>query len=342
MLKSNNLYLGDCLDLLAKIEDQTIDLVFLDPPYNLQLNKVLTRPNHSIVNGVNQDWDKFDSYSSYDDFTFSYLTECKRVLKPDGGLWIIGSYHNIFRIGKILQDLNFWILNDVIWAKSNPLPNFRATRLTNAHETLIWCSKKPKSKYQFNYHTLKVANEDRQERSIWNFPICSGKERLKNNKKQTAHPTQKPLALMKKIIIQSSIQGDLVLEPFAGTASFCAEAKYLGRNYIGFEKDEGYFNLAIKKVFKALDKKKKNWREKKISARFICALTIFGLKKKPIFSVGKIEGYISNEQRGLKGFGSDPIFIPKGKKKTFGEMDPKKKYKIDPRYKAFKKIRKFL
>ena len=185
MLKSNNLYLGDCLDLLAKIEDQTIDLVFLDPPYNLQLNKVLTRPNHSIVNGVKQDWDKFDSYSSYDDFTFSYLTECKRVLKPDGGLWIIGSYHNIFRIGKILQDLNFWILNDVIWAKSNPLPNFRATRLTNAHETLIWCSKKPKSKYQFNYHTLKVANEDRQERSIWNFPICSGKERLKNNKKQT-------------------------------------------------------------------------------------------------------------------------------------------------------------
>ena len=250
MLKSNNLYLGDCLDLLAKIEDQTIDLVFLDPPYNLQLNKVLTRPNHSIVNGVNQDWDKFDSYSSYDDFTFSYLTECKRVLKPDGGLWIIGSYHNIFRIGKILQDLNFWILNDVIWAKSNPLPNFRATRLTNAHETLIWCSKKPKSKYQFNYHTLKVANEDRQERSIWNFPICSGKERLKNNKKQTAHPTQKPLALMKKIIIQSSIQGDLVLEPFAGTASFCAEAKYLGRNYIGFEKDEGYFNLAVKRLKK--------------------------------------------------------------------------------------------
>ena len=174
MLKQNSLYLGDCIDLFEKVEDHTIDLIFLDPPYNLQLNKVLTRPNHSVVNGVTQDWDKFDNYASYDEFTLSYLRECKRVLKPDGGLWIIGSYHNIFRIGKILQDLNFWILNDVIWAKSNPLPNFRATRLTNAHETLIWCSKKPKSRYQFNYHTLKVANEDKQERSIWNFPICSG------------------------------------------------------------------------------------------------------------------------------------------------------------------------
>ena len=250
MLKQNNLYLGDCIDLFEKIEDKTIDLIFLDPPYNLQLNKVLTRPNHSVVNGVTQDWDKFDNYASYDEFTLSYLRECKRVLKPDGGLWIIGSYHNIFRIGKILQDLNFWILNDVIWAKSNPLPNFRATRLTNAHETLIWCSKKPKSKYQFNYHTLKVANEDKQERSIWNFPICSGKERIKNKTNQTAHPTQKPLALMKKIILQSSIQGDLILEPFAGTASFCAEGKYLGRNYIGFEKDKDYFNLAEKRLKK--------------------------------------------------------------------------------------------
>ena len=155
MLKSNNLYLGDCLDLLAKIEDQTIDLVFLDPPYNLQLNKVLTRPNHSIVNGVNQDWDKFDSYSSYDDFTFSYLTECKRILKDNGSIWVIGSYHNIFRLGYHLQNLDFWLLNDVIWRKNNPMPNFRGTRFTNAHETLIWASKNKKSKYTFNYQSLK-------------------------------------------------------------------------------------------------------------------------------------------------------------------------------------------
>ena len=244
MLKANKIYLGDCIDLLKGLDDNSVDLIFLDPPYNLQLNKTLTRPNHSVVNGVSQDWDKFGSFESYDEFTNQYLTECKRVLKEDGGLWIIGSYHNIFRIGKILQDLDFWILNDVIWAKSNPLPNFRATRLTNAHETLIWCSKNPKSKYQFNYHTLKVANEDKQERSIWSFPICSGKERLKLPNNQTAHPTQKPLSLMKKIVLQSSIKGDLLLEPFAGTASFCAAAKYLGRSFIGFERDNAYFNLA--------------------------------------------------------------------------------------------------
>ena len=161
MIKTNKIHLGDSLDLLNKLDDKSIDLIFLDPPYNLQLNKELTRPNHSVVNGVSHDWDKFDNYQSYDQFTYSYLENCKRLLKDDGGLWIIGSYHNIFRIGKILQDLNFWILNDVIWVKSNPLPNFRATRLTNAHETLIWCSKNPKSKYQFNYHTLKTSNEDK-------------------------------------------------------------------------------------------------------------------------------------------------------------------------------------
>ena len=224
MIAFNKIHLGDCLKNFPKIPNNSIDLVFLDPPYNLQLNKKLTRPNHSIVKGVDQEWDKFDNFYSYDQFSKEYLSECKRVLKDDGSLWIIGSYHNIFRIGKILQDLNFWILNDVIWEKSNPLPNFRATRLTNAHETLIWCSKNPEAKYQFNYHTLKTSNEDKQERSVWNFPICSGKERLKNKENQTAHPTQKPLALMKKVILQSSVKGDLLLEPFAGTASFCAAA----------------------------------------------------------------------------------------------------------------------
>ena len=264
MIKTNKIHLGDSLDLLNKLDDKSIDLIFLDPPYNLQLNKELTRPNHSVVNGVSQDWDKFDNYQSYDQFTYSYLENCKRLLKDDGGLWIIGSYHNIFRIGKILQDLNFWILNDVIWVKSNPLPNFRATRLTNAHETLIWCSKSPKSKYQFNYHTLKTSNEDKQERSVWNFPICSGKERIKNENNETAHPTQKPLALMNKIILQSTLKDDLVLEPFAGTGSFCASAKYLGRNYIGFEKEKKYQKIANKRLksIKSIDDKLLDLNEK--------------------------------------------------------------------------------
>ena len=248
MISVNKIHFGDCLKNFPKIPNKSIDLIFLDPPYNLQLNKELTRPNHSVVKGVDQEWDKFDNFNSYDQFSKEYLSECKRVLKDDGGLWVIGSYHNIFRIGKILQDLNFWILNDVIWEKSNPLPNFRATRLTNAHETLIWCSKNPKAKYKFNYHTLKTSNEDKQERSVWNFPICSGKERLKNQDNQTAHPTQKPLALMKKVILQSSVKGDLLLEPFAGTASFCAAAKFLGRNFIGFEQDKEYQKLANKRL----------------------------------------------------------------------------------------------
>lgn len=257
MLRNNKIYEGDCLKLLDKLDDCSVDLIFLDPPYNLQLNKELTRPNHSVVNGVSQEWDKFDNFKSYDDFTSEYLKKCKRILKDDGGLWIIGSYHNIFRIGKILQDLHFWILNDVIWIKSNPLPNFRATRLTNAHETLIWCSKNQKSKYQFNYHSLKIGNEDKQDRSVWSFPICSGKERIKNKNGETAHPTQKPLSLMSKILLQTSIKGDLVLEPFAGTASFCAAAKYLGRDFIGFEQDNNYISLATKRLksIKSLDDK---------------------------------------------------------------------------------------
>ncbi|MAV82525.1 MAG: DNA methyltransferase [Pelagibacteraceae bacterium] len=250
MLKLNKIYNGKCENLFKKIDSKSIDLIFLDPPYFLQLNKKLTRPNHSIVKGVEQDWDKFDSFSSYDSFTFNYLNECKRVLKDNGSLWIIGSYHNIFRIGTILQNLDFWILNDVIWSKSNPLPNFRATRLTNAHETLIWCSKSKKSKYKFNYHALKTANEDTQERSIWNFPICSGKERIKDKNNKTAHPTQKPLSLMKKIITQCSNSDDLILEPFAGTGSFCAAAKNLRRKYIGFEEDKNYVNLAKKRLSK--------------------------------------------------------------------------------------------
>ena len=248
MLKINKIHQGDCLELLNKIDENSIDLICLDPPYNLQLNKELTRPNHSVVTGVSQDWDKFDNYTSYDEFTLSYLKNCKRILKNDGGLWIIGSYHNIFRIGKILQDLNFWILNDVIWVKSNPLPNFRATRLTNAHETLIWCSKSPKSKYQFNYHTLKTSNEDKQERSVWNFPICSGKERLREDNNQRSHPTQKPEALLYRIMVSSTNTGDTVLDPFLGSGTTAVMAKKLQRNFIGFEQDPDYIKLAKKRL----------------------------------------------------------------------------------------------
>ena len=247
-MKLNTIHQGNCADLFKKVKDKSVDLIFLDPPYFLQLNKQLTRPNHSVVKGVEEEWDKFNDYKEYDLFTYNYLKECKRVLKDDGTLWVVGSYHNIYRIGSILQNLDYWILNDVIWSKKNPLPNFRGTRLTNAHETLLWCSKSKESKYKFNYHALKTANEDKQERSIWEFPICSGKERLKNKENKTAHPTQKPLSLMKKIITQCSSESDVLLEPFAGTGSFCAAAKYLGRNFIGFDQNKEYVELATKRI----------------------------------------------------------------------------------------------
>ena len=212
-VKTNVIECGECIERLAKLDSGSVDLVFADPPYNLQLGGVLSRPDHTHVDAVEEDWDQFDSFAAYDAFSRAWLTEARRVLKPDGAIWVIGSYHNIFRIGAILQDLDFWILNDVIWRKTNPMPNFRGRRFTNAHETLIWAAKSQKSRYTFNYEAMKALNDDVQMRSDWELPICTGAERLKNAGKK-AHPTQKPESLLARILLASTKRDDVILDPF--------------------------------------------------------------------------------------------------------------------------------
>jgi len=243
----NKIINGDSLKELKKIPSETFDLIFADPPYNLQLKNELSRPDRSKVKAVNDKWDKFESFKSYDEFTIDWLTECKRILKKNGSIWIIGSYHNIFRVGYIVQDLGFWILNDVIWNKNNPMPNFRGTRFTNAHETLIWASKNEKSKYTFNYQSLKCLNDDLQMRSTWNLPICSGKERLKSNGVKI-HSTQKPESLLHRIVLASSNKNDFILDPFLGSGTTAVVSKKLGRNYFGIEKEKNYFDAANKRL----------------------------------------------------------------------------------------------
>ncbi len=245
----NRIINGESINELKKIPNETFDLIFADPPYNLQLENNLVRPDNSKVSAVNDKWDQFDSFKSYDQFTNEWLSECKRVLKKNGCIWVIGSYHNIFRVGKIIQDLNFWILNDIIWNKNNPMPNFRGTRFTNAHETLIWASKSKKSKYTFNYQSMKSFNDDLQMRSTWNFPICGGKERLKNNGVKL-HSTQKPEALLHRIILASSNKNDFILDPFLGSGTTAVVSKKLGRVYYGIEKEKKYFDASIKRVKK--------------------------------------------------------------------------------------------
>ena len=245
----NRIINGESINELKKIPNETFDLIFADPPYNLQLENNLVRPDNSKVNAVNDKWDQFDSFKSYDQFTNEWLSECKRVLKKNGCIWVIGSYHNIFRVGKIIQDLNFWILNDIIWNKNNPMPNFRGTRFTNAHETLIWASKSKKSKYTFNYQSMKSFNDDLQMRSTWNFPICGGKERLKINGIKL-HSTQKPEALLHRIILASSNKNDFILDPFLGSGTTAVVSKKLGRVYYGIEKEKKYFDASIKRVKK--------------------------------------------------------------------------------------------
>ena len=247
----NKIINGDCLVELKKIPDRTFDLVFADPPYNLQLKNKLTRPDSSEVNAVNDKWDQFESFKKYDEFTISWLKECKRILKKNGALWVIGSYHNIFRLGTTIQNLGFWILNDVIWNKNNPMPNFRGTRFTNAHETLIWSSKDKKSKYTFNYQSLKCLNDDLQMRSNWNLPICSGGERLKKNGKKV-HSTQKPESLLHRILLASSNRGDYILDPFLGSGTTAVVAKKLGRICFGIEKENKYFNAAKQRLNKTI------------------------------------------------------------------------------------------
>ena len=245
----NKIINGDSLKELKKIPNESFDLIFADPPYNLQLKNKLTRPDRSKVNAVNDKWDQFENFKKYDDFTYAWLSECRRILKKNGAIWVIGSYHNIFRVGTAIQNLGFWILNDVIWNKKNPMPNFRGTRFTNAHETLIWASKSEKSKYTFNYQSLKCLNDDLQMRSNWDLPICNGTERLKRNGKKV-HSTQKPEALLHRILLATSNKNDLVLDPFLGSGTTATVAKKLSRNYYGIEKEKAYFKASKKRLKK--------------------------------------------------------------------------------------------
>ena len=242
---------GDCVEAMRRLPTASVDLVFADPPYNLQLGGDLNRPDGSHVDAVTDHWDQFDSFAVYDRFTREWLTEAKRVLKPDGALWVIGSYHNIFRVGAILQDLGFWILNDVVWRKANPMPNFKGTRFTNAHETLIWASQGEKAKYHFNYRAMKTLNDELQMRSDWVLPICSGGERLKEGGHKV-HPTQKPESLLYRVLLSTTEKGDVVLDPFFGTGTTGAVAKRLGREWIGCEREGVYRKAALARIEKEL------------------------------------------------------------------------------------------
>ncbi len=247
-IKVDRIRVGDSIAGMAGLPEGVADMVFADPPYNLQLKGELHRPNNSRVDGVEEDWDKFATLATYDNFTRAWLTAARRILKPDGSLWVIGSYHNIFRVGAILQDLGFWILNDIVWRKTNPMPNFRGRRFTNAHETLIWAARSRDSRYCFNYDAMKALNEDLQMRSDWLLPICTGNERMRDAKGDKIHPTQKPEALLHRVVLASTRPGELVVDPFFGTGTTGAVAKRLGRHYIGFEQDPAYVRAAKKRL----------------------------------------------------------------------------------------------
>ena len=247
-LPLNEILEGDCIKVMNSLPEGSVDMIFADPPYNLQLQGDLHRPDNSKVDAVDDAWDQFASFASYDRFTKAWLKAARRLLKPHGGIWVIGSYHNIFRVGSEMQNQGFWILNDVVWRKTNPMPNFRGKRLTNAHETMIWASKEQASKYTFNYDALKALNEGIQMRSDWVLPICTGHERLKNDAGDKAHPTQKPESLLHRIIVGSTNPGDVILDPFFGTGTTGAVAKKLGREFIGIEREEAYRKVAKKRI----------------------------------------------------------------------------------------------
>ena len=249
-LPLNTIIAGDCIEAMRGLPEASVDLIFADPPYNLQLKGQLHRPDNSQVDAVDDDWDQFSSFRAYDRFTAEWLAAARRLLKPNGAIWVIGSYHNIFRVGTALQDQGFWVLNDVVWRKSNPMPNFRGKRFTNAHETMIWASKSEGAKYTFNYEALKSLNEGVQMRSDWVLPICTGHERLKDDNGDKAHPTQKPEALLHRVLIGSTNPGDVVLDPFFGTGTTGAVAKALGRNFIGIEREARYREVAEKRLSK--------------------------------------------------------------------------------------------
>ncbi len=247
-LQLDHIYHGDCRAILPRLPERSVDVVFADPPYNLQLQQTLVRPNRTVVDAVDDEWDQFEDFAAYDRFTRDWLTACRRLLKDDGTLWVIGSYHNIYRVGAILQDLGYWILNDIVWIKTNPMPNFRGVRFTNAHETLLWCKKtKTQKRYTFNYHALKTANDGKQMRSDWEIPLCTGAERLTANGAKL-HATQKPEALLYRVLLASTKPGDIVLDPFFGTGTTGAVAKKLGRRYIGIERKAAYITAAHDRI----------------------------------------------------------------------------------------------
>jgi modification methylase len=247
-LTLDQVLVGDCIETLRSLPPASVHAVFADPPYNLQLKGELRRPDSSVVDAVDDAWDRFDDFAAYDAFTREWLAECRRVLRKDGTLWLIGSYHNIFRLGTALQDLGFWILNDVIWRKANPMPNFRGRRFTNAHETLIWAARGPESRYRFNYQAMKALNDDLQMRSDWFFPLCTGGERLRGEDGGKLHPTQKPEALLHRVILSCTQPGELVLDPFLGSGTTAAVARRLGRRFIGIEREEVYAEAARARI----------------------------------------------------------------------------------------------
>lgn len=247
ILPLNKVVVGDCIESMERLPEGSVDMIFADPPYNLQLGGDLHRPNNTKVDAVVDDWDQFESFKAYDDFSRRWLKAARRLLKPDGTLWVIGSYHNIFRVGTMLQDLGFWTLNDVVWRKTNPMPNFRGRRFTNAHETLIWVAKDKDARYRFNYEAMKALNDDLQMRSDWTLPICSGGERLKKDGVK-AHPTQKPESLLYRVILSSTEPGDIILDPFFGTGTTGAVAQKLGRNWIGLDQSAEYAEMATRRI----------------------------------------------------------------------------------------------
>ena len=247
-LRTDSVYVGDCVQVMSQMPEKSVDLVFADPPYNLQLGGELVRPDNSRVDGVDDGWDRFSSFGDYDQFTSSWLQAARRVLKDDGALWVIGSYHNIYRVGAILQDLGFWILNDVVWNKTNPMPNFRGTRFSNAHETLIWCAKNPEARYTFHYDAMKALNEGTQMRSDWTLPLCTGRERLKKETGEKLHSTQKPEALLYRVVMATTDPGDIILDPFFGTGTTGAVARRLGRKFVGIDQDPAYCQAAEARI----------------------------------------------------------------------------------------------
>ena len=251
-LPLDRVLIGDCVAEMNRLPAESVDMVFADPPYNLQLKSGLLRPNQTEVDGVDEAWDKFDDFAAYDLFTEEWLSAARRLLKSDGTLWVIGSYHNIFRIGALLQDLGFWILNDIVWRKTNPMPNFRGRRFANAHETLIWCARDKSSRHTFNHDAMKALNDDLQMRSDWLLPICGGPERLRDMNGRKSHPTQKPEALLHRVIMAATRPGEIVLDPFFGTGTTGAVAKRLGRRWIGIERDAGYARIAAERINKVI------------------------------------------------------------------------------------------